>query len=147
MADFSLDHVLIAVRDLDQAAHAWTGDLGLSLSPEGVHPGRGTHNRLIVFPSEYLELIAFRDGSEGAFRPTMADLLDRREGLYMFALGSDDIGKAVSDLRSRGAMPRTPSTALARAAMGRPATPGSPQPSPPGRRLGARPSSSSTTTQ
>jgi len=102
MADFSLDHVLIAVRDLDQAARAWTGDLGLSLSPEGVHPGRGTHNRLIIFPSEYLELIAFRDGFEGAFRPTMADLLDRRQGLYMFALGTDDIGCAVSDLRSRG---------------------------------------------
>jgi catechol 2,3-dioxygenase-like lactoylglutathione lyase family enzyme len=102
MADFSLDHVLIAVRDLDRAARAWTAGLGLTLSPEGVHPGRGTHNRLIVFHGEYLELIAFRDGSEGAFRPTMADLLDRRQGLYMFALGTDDIGKAVSDLRSRG---------------------------------------------
>lgn len=108
MADFSLDHVLIAVRDLDQAARAWTGALGLTLSPEGVHPGRGTHNRLIVFPSEYLELIAFRDGSEGAFRPTMADLLDRREGLYMFALGTDDIDEAVSDLRSRGVDPEDP---------------------------------------
>ena len=102
MADFSLDHVLIAVRDLNQAARAWTADLGLTLSPGGVHPGRGTHNRLIVFQGEYLELIAFRDGSEGTIRPTMADLLDRREGLYMFALGTDDIGGTVSDLRSRG---------------------------------------------
>ena len=102
MTGFYLDHVLIAVHSLEQAAETFSHDLGFRLTPEGVHPGRGTHNRLIVFGGEYLELIAYRDRSEGVFRPTMTTFLERREGLYMFALGIDDIGLAVSELRSRG---------------------------------------------
>ena len=102
MSEVYLDHVLIAVHDLGGAAALFSQELGFTLTPEGVHPGRGTHNRLIVFGPEYLELIAVRDPSEGVFRPTMGRFLDSREGLYMFALGTDDIGAAVAQARARG---------------------------------------------
>ena len=97
-----LDHVLIGVRGLEPAASVFADRLGFTLTPEGVHPGRGTHNRLAVFAREYLELIAVRDAAEGVFRPSLNRFLESPEGLYMFALGTDDLDGAVPALRSRG---------------------------------------------
>ena len=96
-----LDHVLIAVRSLSSATDSYAS-LGFKVTPEGRHPGRGTHNRLMVFGPEYLELIAVHDPSTTPFRPSMSSFLEEREGLYMFALGMGDIDKAVGEIRSRG---------------------------------------------
>ena len=96
-----LDHVLIAVRGLAAAADAYAG-LGFKVTPEGRHPGRGTHNRLMAFGPEYLELIAVHDPSATPFRPSMTGFLGRGEGLYMIALGTDDIDATASALRARG---------------------------------------------
>ena len=101
MTDLYLDHVLIAVRDLTQTASTFRG-LGFTVTPEGVHRGRGTHNRLVVFGPEYLELISIRDASEGLFRPNMAPFLESREGLFMFAMGTQEIGARHLDLRRQG---------------------------------------------
>lgn len=97
-----LDHVLVAVHDLDRSTDTYATKLGFTLTSEGSHPGRGTHNRLIVFGSEYLELIAVRDSSEGVFRQSMLDLLKHREGLYMFAMGSTDLSREIEEMRRRG---------------------------------------------
>ena len=75
MTDLYLDHVLIAVRDLSAAGRAFEG-LGFNVTPEGRHPGRGTHNRLVVFGPEYLELIAVHDPTEGLSRPHMVPFLE-----------------------------------------------------------------------
>ena len=96
-----LDHVLIAVRSLASEAGSYSS-LGFKVTPEGRHPGRGTHNRLMVFGPEYLELIAVHDPSTTPFRPSMSSFLETRDGLYMFALGTSDIDKAVGEIRSRG---------------------------------------------
>ena len=96
-----LDHVLIAVHSLSSAADSYSS-LGFKVTPEGRHPGRGTHNRLMVFGPEYLELIAVHDPSTTPFRPSMSSFLETRDGLYMFALGTSDIDKAVGEIRSRG---------------------------------------------
>ena len=96
-----LDHVLIAVRSLSSAADSYRS-LGFKVTPEGRHPGRGTHNRLMVFGPEYLELIAVHDPSTTPFRPSMSSFLEVREGLYMFALGTSDIDRTVDAIRSRG---------------------------------------------
>ena len=99
--DIHLDHVLIAVRGLEPAAGAYRR-LGFNLTAEGLHPGRGTHNRLIAFGPEYLELIAVHDPSTTPFRSSMAGFLGRGEGLYMFALGTRDIAAAAAAIRARG---------------------------------------------
>ena len=96
-----LDHVLIAVRSLSSAADSYSS-LGFKVTPEGRHPGRGTHNRLMVFGPEYLELIAVHDPSTTPFRPSMSSFLESSEGLYMFALGTSDIDATVDAMRSRG---------------------------------------------
>lgn len=101
MPTLYLDHVLIAVKSLAKASDAFER-LGFTLTPEGVHPGRGTHNRLMVFGPDYLELIAIRDPDEGVFRRSMVEFLKTREGLYMFALGTSDIQASVAAMRGRG---------------------------------------------
>ena len=115
-----LDHVLIGVRDLEASARAFTDRLGFTLTPEGVHPGRGTHNRLAVFANEYLELIAVRDAAEGVFRPSLNTFLESREGLYMFAIGTDDIDALVSELRRRGVEVADPAPGARQASGGAP---------------------------
>ena len=54
-----LDHVVIAVRDLDAAITSYRS-LGFTVQPGGRHPGRSSHNALIVFADgAYIELIAW----------------------------------------------------------------------------------------
>ena len=96
-----LDHILIAVQSLSSAADSYSS-LGFKVTPEGRHPGRGTHNRLMVFGPEYLELIAVHDPTTTPFRPSMSSFLEAREGLYMFALGTGDIDGTVDEIRTRG---------------------------------------------
>jgi len=66
----TLDHLVLATRDLAQGA-AWLEDhLGVSLSPGGVHAAMGTHNRLLrLGPSLYLELIAIDQNAPAPPRP------------------------------------------------------------------------------
>jgi catechol 2,3-dioxygenase-like lactoylglutathione lyase family enzyme len=107
MTDLYLDHVLIAVRDLSAAGRAFEG-LGFKVTPEGRHPGRGTHNRLVVFGPEYLEIIAVHDPKEGLFRPNLVPFLESREGLFIFAMGSADIDARYAELKGSGVRTREP---------------------------------------
>ena len=62
-----LDHVLIAVTDLADAASACSSARTASHSIEGGrHPGWGTANRIVPLGDSYLELIAVVDEREAA---------------------------------------------------------------------------------
>jgi len=99
MAITHIDHVLIAVRDLDEAADLYRR-LGFFITAGGEHPGRGTANRLAVLDPEYLELIAVRDPA--AAWPALVDHLDRfGPGLFTFALASDDLEADLAAFRGR----------------------------------------------
>jgi Glyoxalase-like domain len=64
-----IDHVLLAVRDLDAAA-AWIRDRhGLTALAGGRHPGVGTANLIVPLGDDYLELIAIVDAGEAAASP------------------------------------------------------------------------------
>lgn len=91
-----LDHLVVAVRDLDAAA-AFYQRLGFQVGARNQHPW-GTANRLIQFTGAFVELISPRQGCEvpphaarsfsfGAF---VQDYLARREGIAMLVLDSDD---------------------------------------------------------
>jgi hypothetical protein len=57
----TLDHLVIAARDLDSGARWLEARLGVPLVPGGVHAAMGTHNRLLKLAGGdrlYLELIA-----------------------------------------------------------------------------------------
>ncbi|WBL75478.1 VOC family protein [Bradyrhizobium xenonodulans] len=91
-----LDHLVICVRDLTQAAPDWQ-KLGFTLTPTGVHPF-GTSNRLAMFADNFLELLAVTDAAavppaapgRFSFAAHNQDFVARGEGMSMLALHSTD---------------------------------------------------------
>lgn len=95
-----LDHIVIAVHDLERTIADY-GALGFHVLRGGDHPGRATHNALVVFADgSYLELIAWREPS-----PTERwwQLLQKHgEGIVDFALLPRDTATTVADAKARG---------------------------------------------
>jgi catechol 2,3-dioxygenase-like lactoylglutathione lyase family enzyme len=96
-----IDHVVIAVRDLE-AASADYRRLGFTVTPGGEHTGGATHNALISFADgAYFELIAFREPDREQDHKWWAKLA-RGEGSVDFALLSDDLATDAERLRAAG---------------------------------------------
>jgi catechol 2,3-dioxygenase-like lactoylglutathione lyase family enzyme len=107
-ATFRLDHVVIRVRDLEQACADYR-ELGFTVTPGGEHPTLGSRNALIPFQDDtYLELIAFKPRSATENVPESA--VTRRwrrweecdEGLVDFALVPSSAEEAIREARERG---------------------------------------------
>ena len=103
-----IDHVVVAVRDLDEAADLYAR-LGFQVGPRNRHPW-GTENRIIQFRQSFIELItAPKDADipphapgQFSFGAFVRDYLQRREGLAMLVLSSADaIADAAVHLLSR----------------------------------------------
>ena len=93
-----IDHIVIAVRDLDAAARDYE-KLGFTVVPGGKHPV-GTHNVLIGFADgAYIELIAFyRDNPDHRWWAA----LQRGEGFVDFCMQTDDLIGDTVRLRAAG---------------------------------------------
>ncbi|MGH2580909.1 MAG: VOC family protein [Actinomycetota bacterium] len=59
-----IDHVVLAVPDLDAAGTRILNEVGLGSLPGGRHPGWGTGNRVVPVGHEYVELLAVVDPVE-----------------------------------------------------------------------------------
>lgn len=107
-ASLSLDHLIIAVRDLDRATESYRKLFGLAPSWRGRHVAYGTANVLFRLPDCYIELLAPDPARPAAAEapPWLRALnghLDRAgEGLYAIALGTDDIAATVATARELG---------------------------------------------
>ena len=96
----SLDHVVIAVGDLERAAADYQA-LGFTVVPGGEHTGGVSHNALIVFADgTYIELIAFKRPNP-EFRWWRV-LDEAGDGLVDFALLPGDIAADVAAAKARG---------------------------------------------
>lgn len=95
-----LDHVLVAVADLEAAKSAW-GRLGFKTCPRGRHIGWGTANYCLMFPHDYVELIGILDPSQFVNRLD-AHLAERGEGLMAVAFATDDSAACAERLRAEG---------------------------------------------
>ena len=96
----ALDHIVIAVADLDRAMADYRA-LGFQVLPGGQHPGRTSHNALVVFADgTYLELIAWRAPApeERWYRTLSA----HGEGLVDYALLPPDTAEALAQAQARG---------------------------------------------
>jgi catechol 2,3-dioxygenase-like lactoylglutathione lyase family enzyme len=95
-----LDHVVIAVLDLETAIADYTA-LGFQVLRGGDHPGRPTHNALVVFADgSYLELIAWKSPAP---QERWWPLLQRHgEGIVDFALLPQDTAETVAGAARRG---------------------------------------------
>ena len=98
--EFRLDHVVIAVHDLARAIEDYRA-LGFTVQIGGRHPGRTSHNALIVFADgAYLELIAWPE--PGPAERWYNALQEHGEGFMDFALIPADVPLAIEEARGRG---------------------------------------------
>ena len=96
----TLDHIVIAVHDLDTTIADYTA-LGFNVQRGGDHPGRSTHNALVVFADgSYFELIAWK---QPAPQERWWQLLQRHgEGIIDFALLPRSVADTVTQAGQRG---------------------------------------------
>lgn len=105
MLELTLDHVVIAVRDLAAATRDYEALLGRSPSWRGEHPKYGTANTLFRVENTYVELLAIGDakGKEKRWREQLSRHLDDRgEGVYALALGTPDAKATARQMRDNG---------------------------------------------
>jgi catechol 2,3-dioxygenase-like lactoylglutathione lyase family enzyme len=104
MLPLSLDHLVIAIRDLDLASQNYQRLLGREPSWTGRHPTYGTANVLFRIDNCYIELLAPTDQSEQSpWNRELTGRLDTAgEGLYAIALGTDNIQTSVEEIREGG---------------------------------------------
>jgi catechol 2,3-dioxygenase-like lactoylglutathione lyase family enzyme len=95
-----VDHVVVAVRDLDAAAEVWKG-LGFTVSPRGTHsPQMGSGNYTIMFGEDYLELLGIIAATP--HNAPMREWLEKREGVERVAFTTDDAAAGVAEVQARG---------------------------------------------
>ncbi len=95
-----LDHVVIAVRDLQAAAMRWA-QFGFTVSPRGLHsPHMGSGNHTIMFGEDYVELLGVV--APQPHNEPMRRFLEEREGLERCAFTTRDAAAGVAALRGRG---------------------------------------------
>lgn len=101
-----IDHAVVIVRELDQAAENWKR-LGFTISPRGTHSAHmGTGNYTIMLDPDYIELLGVLAPTEHN-APTRA-LLDKREGIERVAFTTLDAAAGAEDIRTRGLTPIGP---------------------------------------
>ena len=101
-----IDHAVVIVRELDQAAGNWKR-LGFTMSPRGTHSAHmGTGNYTIMLDPDYVELLGVLTPTEHN-APTRA-LLERREGIERVAFTTSDAAAGAEEIRARGLTPIGP---------------------------------------
>lgn len=103
-----IDHLVLSVRDLDRA-RALYQRLGFTLTPRAVHPF-GTGNSLVQLGGNFLELAAVLDPSKippmtetrYSFAAFSQKFLEKRQGLSMLVLQSDDAAADLAEFKRKG---------------------------------------------
>ncbi len=100
----ALDHLIVAVGDLDAAARAYAQLLGRRPSWRGEHPAAGSVNTLFRLENTYLELLA--PGGSGPVGDLLRGwLAERGEGLLGLVFGTRDAVACREELLARGLAP------------------------------------------
>jgi methylmalonyl-CoA epimerase len=93
-----VDHVVIAVKDLDAAVGRYEAIYGAPVSDRSEAPAAGMSMAFFRFGNSYIELVS-AIGDQGPIAKRLADL---GEGVHLVAMRVDDIEKSVADLREKG---------------------------------------------
>ena len=96
----TLDHLIIAVEDLDKAEKDYTKIFGTQPVWKGEHKELGTTNSLFNFQNTYFELLSASGKGLGAMLVQQA-LEESGEGLIGMVLGTDNIEEATQTLKNK----------------------------------------------
>ena len=109
---FGIDHVILAVRDLEAARTLFRDRLGFKLPPDGVFGlhATGTKNASSYFANQsYLELLAIADADKvERIKPAAARYLAGGSGAIGFALSTSSAPGTAERLRQLGVAHRQP---------------------------------------
>jgi hypothetical protein len=101
-----IDHLVIAVHDLDDAARELEQRVGLAATGGGRHPVLGTQNRLAWLGDTYVELVSIADRGTAERSwlgvPTLSALA-AGGGLATWAIATDSMDSDLAALRAIGA--------------------------------------------
>ena len=97
----TLDHIIIAVSNLDKAEESYTKIFGSPSVWKGEHKEYGTINCLFNFQNTYFELLAAKGEGLGASLVEHA-LKEKGEGLIGIVFGTNDINKSRKKLIDKG---------------------------------------------
>jgi catechol 2,3-dioxygenase-like lactoylglutathione lyase family enzyme len=106
-----LDHVIVAVADLETATPTLARLLGRRPTWRGEHPALGTENTLFRLDNTYIELLAPAAGSGGWLRERIEA---SGEGLLGLAFGTPDAGALAAAWSERGLHPQPPAEGMGR---------------------------------
>ena len=97
----SLDHIILAVEDLQDAEKNYKNILGIEPSWRGLHKELGTANVIFNFKNTYLELLSAE--GEGVGADLVKESIKKNgEGLAGIVLNTKDINKASKRLKDLG---------------------------------------------
>ena len=97
----SLDHIILAVEDLQDAEKNYKNILGIEPSWRGLHKELGTANVIFNFKNTYLELLSAE--GEGVGADLVKESIKKNgEGLAGIVLNTKDISKASKKLKDLG---------------------------------------------
>ena len=91
---YRIDHVVVAVRDLDASASRFWEEHGLRFLPGGRHPRWGTANMIAPLGSDYLELLGVVDEDVArttVLGRTLQELSADGDGWFSVCLRDDDV--------------------------------------------------------
>jgi catechol 2,3-dioxygenase-like lactoylglutathione lyase family enzyme len=100
-----IDHVIVAVRDLERARLAWER-LGFTLTPRGRHLQQGTGNYCIMFAQDYIELLGVVDPAQSL--GNLEAMLLKGEGLGGLAFATRSGDETAAELARLGLHPTAP---------------------------------------
>ena len=93
-----VDHVVVAVKDLDAAVKGYEAIYGTPVSDRSESAAGGMKMAFFRFADSYVELVS-NLGDEG---PIARRLAERGEGVHLVAMKVDDLEKTVAALREKG---------------------------------------------
>lgn len=103
-----LDHIAIAVPDLDRAIRRFSDDLGLNFEGEEAVPSQATRTAFFPIGAAHVELVTPLDG-----QGPVAKFLEKRPGgLHHLCFSTDDIDGDVERLKAKGWAFLTPGPTL-----------------------------------
>lgn len=97
----TLDHLIIAVQDLDEAEENYKKIFGISPVWKGVHKELGTANVIFNFKNTYFELLSASGNGLGADLVNN-QLKENGEGMLGLVLGTEDINSTEATLKDKG---------------------------------------------
>jgi catechol 2,3-dioxygenase-like lactoylglutathione lyase family enzyme len=97
----TLDHLIIAVKDLEEAEKNYKKIFGADPVWRGQHKALGTANSIFNFKNTYFELLAAKGNGLGA-ELVNNSIAEKGEGLTGIVFGSDDIERTSNSLKKIG---------------------------------------------